>query len=231
MHIAGLQKTSLIDYPGRISCVVFTQGCNFHCPYCHNPDLIPAKGHLPLVEQNRVEALLEERNGFLEAVVITGGEPTIHPDLAGFCDRIKALGYALKLDTNGSNPDGVNALIDAGLVDYIAMDIKTDPARYEGLISEPGFDSARIGACIERIIGCGIDHEFRLTCVRPLIDEAIMERIARRIQGAGRLVLQQCRPGRVLDPGLVTPAACLDLEQIAPLARIAAGRVKDIVIR
>ena len=131
MRIGGLQKNSLIDYPGKVSCVLFLSGCNFDCPYCHNPDLV--RGSLschPFLDEKAVYEFLKRRKRFLDGVVISGGEPTLNKNLFRLCEKIKQIGYPLKLDTNGSQPQVIKRLINEGLVDYIAMDIKTDPLHY-----------------------------------------------------------------------------------------------------
>jgi len=136
MRFAGLQKNSLIDYPGKISCVLFLSGCNFDCPYCHNPDLV--RGTLPqpaYLDEKMVYDFLERSKAFLEGVVISGGEPTLKKDLIPLCEKIKQIGYSVKLDTNGSQPQVMKRLIDEGLVDYVAMDIKTYPFHYSPLIT------------------------------------------------------------------------------------------------
>jgi len=129
MVLGGIQKNSLIDYPGKISCVIFVAGCNFRCPYCHNPSLVePHEGtHKFEIEEEEVFSFLDSRRAFLEGVVVSGGEPTLQPDIVPFCDRIKQMGYPLKLDTNGSRPEVIEHLIRNDLVDDIAMDIKTLP--------------------------------------------------------------------------------------------------------
>lgn len=128
MIIGGIQKNSLIDYSEKISCVVFLAGCNFTCPYCHNPDLVRWKSaSKPPIDENEICAFLESRKGFLDGVVISGGEPTLNDGLPLFLERIKRLGYSVKLDTNGTRPRMIGHLIENGLVDYIAMDIKADP--------------------------------------------------------------------------------------------------------
>ena len=135
MRLAGLQKNSLIDYPGKASCVLFLFGCNFDCPYCHNPDLV--RGGLSChasLDEKTVYEFLERRKGLLDGVVISGGEPTLDKDLVFLCEKIKQIGYPLKLDTNGSQPQVIKRLIQEGLIDYIAMDIKTDPLHYSPLI-------------------------------------------------------------------------------------------------
>ena len=137
MVFGGLQKNSLIDYPGKVSCVLFLSGCNFDCPYCHNPDLAKDSSLCPvLLDEKAVFDFLQRRKGFLDGVVISGGEPTLQKDLLVLCKKIKELGYLIKLDTNGSRPQVIKRLIDEGLVDYIAMDIKTDPFHYSPLIAK-----------------------------------------------------------------------------------------------
>ncbi len=200
MQIGGLQKHSLIDFPGRISAVLFLTGCNFRCPYCHNPQLVarPAPGGMGL-STAAVEAFLQERRGLLQGVVLSGGEPTLQPGLPALCRRLKAMGYAVKLDTNGSRPRVIRRLVAEGLVDYLAMDIKTDLARYAGCFSRR-CDAAAVGEGIRRVMEAGVDYEFRTTCAHPLITPAVIERIARLISGSRLYALQPARPGRMLRP-------------------------------
>ncbi len=194
---AGLQKTTLIDYPGHTACVLFTSGCNFRCPYCHNPELV-RRGTAPVLHEADVFAFLESRRGFLDAVVISGGEPTLQPGLAALCARIKGMGYRLKLDTNGSRPEVLRRLIAGGLVDYLAMDVKTDGRRYGRLTSEADA-AAGTAAGVEAVLSSGIAHEFRTTCVAPLVDADAVGDIIARIRGARLYVLQRFVGRRVLD--------------------------------
>ncbi|MBW1821111.1 MAG: anaerobic ribonucleoside-triphosphate reductase activating protein, partial [Deltaproteobacteria bacterium] len=137
MVFGGLQKNSFIDYPGKISCVLFTSGCNFDCPYCHNPELVNGCAkYSPFSTENGVYDFLYSRKAFLDGVVISGGEPTLQKDLVSICEKVKNMGYPVKLDTNGSRPLVIKQLLDNGLVDYIAMDIKTDPFNYSPLIKK-----------------------------------------------------------------------------------------------
>ena len=133
MKIVGLQKLTLLDYPGKLSCIIFTQGCNFKCPYCQNSDLIPLNGN-EIISEEEVFNFLEKRKKMLDGVVITGGEPTIQKDLEDFISKIKNLGYRVKLDTNGSNPKLLESLITQKLIDYVAMDIKNTFYEYENII-------------------------------------------------------------------------------------------------
>jgi pyruvate formate lyase activating enzyme len=200
MHIGGLAKNSLIDFPGKLSSVIFFSGCNFDCPYCHNPDL--AAGCSPragTINFDEICRFLEKRQDFLDGVVISGGEPTLQTDIADVCTQIKNLGFPLKLDTNGSRPEVLQHLIDEGLVDYIAMDLKTDPYLYATYIKrdcapDPIFSSIRI------IMDAGIDYEFRTTCVKPIVTRQTVERICQRTQGARLYVLQHFRKNEVLHP-------------------------------
>jgi pyruvate formate lyase activating enzyme len=197
LRLAGLQKTTLIDYPGKIGCVVFLSGCNFHCPYCHNPDL--ARGRLPdPISLDDLTAFLNQRQHLLDAVVISGGEPTLSPHIGDLCRSLRRLELAVKLDTNGSQPGVLARLINEGLVDYIAMDIKTTPDRYDTFTN-----LSDIGARITASIQCIMDHcrnyEFRTTCARPFIDETIIDEIGRMIEGAELYVLQTFQSGDLLD--------------------------------
>ena len=200
MQIGGLAKNSLIDFPGKLSSVLFFSGCNFNCPYCHNPEL--AQGcspHAGVPNFAEICSFLESRRNFLDGVVISGGEPTLQFELFDVCRQIKQLGYAVKLDTNGSRPKVLKRLIDQGLVDYIAMDLKTDPLLYRAYIQrdcdpDPIFSSTRI------IMQSGIDYEFRTTCVKPIVTRQTIENICRQIQNAQLYVLQHFRNHEVLHP-------------------------------
>ena len=200
MFFGGIQKNSLIDYPGKISCVLFTVGGNFDCPYCHNPELATGVvNESAVISQTKVFDFLEERIGFLDGVVISGGEPTLHEDLFSFCEKIKQMGYPVKLDTNGSHPRIIRELIKQGLIDHIAMDIKTDPLAYAPHIRK-NHDSDSILNSIQTIMASPLAYEFKTTCIRPLIDGKIIKTISRRIKGATRYALQQFQDTGVLHP-------------------------------
>jgi len=200
MQIGGLQKNSLIDFPGKVSSVIFCSGCNFDCPYCHNPDLVRGPKNCPNhLSRAAVYDFLDQRRGFLDGVVISGGEPTLQPDLANLCRKVKNLGFPLKLDTNGSRPNILQHLIEEGLVDYIAMDLKTDPVLYQTYIkSDCRPDS--IVASVELILESGIDYEFRTTCVKPIVTGRTIENILQLIRGARLYVLQRFRNSELLHP-------------------------------
>ncbi|MBI5589049.1 MAG: anaerobic ribonucleoside-triphosphate reductase activating protein [Deltaproteobacteria bacterium] len=198
MVFGGIQKSTLIDYPGKVSCVLFFSGCNFHCPFCHNPELAKGTALEQWPEQAAFD-FLEKRKGFLEGVVISGGEPCLHPDVIRVCRTIWQMGYSIKLDTNGSCPNVLEKLISGGLVDYVAMDIKTVPELYPQYIQKDCNTDA-ITSSIGLIKASGLSHEFRTTCIRPLIDKHIVRSICGMIQGADLYVLQRFRLSRVLNP-------------------------------
>jgi pyruvate formate lyase activating enzyme len=193
MKIGTIQKFSLIDYPGKISAVVGTQGCNLRCFWCHNCYLIPhdySHSSQPIEEDDFFQ-FLDERVNFLDAVVISGGEPTQHSDLSEFCAKIKALGFYVKLDTNVTNPGMLRELIDAGLLDHVAMDIKTDAEQYEKLYKEK-IEMDAILASIDIILSAGMPYEFRTTCVKPFVCRDNIADLAKMISGAKLYYLQKC---------------------------------------
>jgi len=190
MKIVHVVPNSLVDFPAHLAAVVFVAGCNFRCPFCHNPELVlpshPGRG--PTRPEPEVLDFLRHRVGFLDGVVLTGGEPILQPDLSGFIERIRALGYAIKLDTNGSDPESLERLLQHALVDYVAMDVKAPLARYEALAGVP-IDSERIRRSIRAIIERAPDYEFRTT-VAPTLTRGDLRRIADLVRGAKRFVLQ-----------------------------------------
>jgi len=234
MHIGGFQKNSLIDFPGTIACVVFTSGCNFICPYCHNPDLAagPVQGAGSLHDPEAIFSFLERRRGQLQGVAITGGEPTLQPDLIEFCQQVRRMGYKIKLDSNGTMPHVLERLLDQNLVDYLAMDIKTSLAHYP-LVIKGNFDVNKIAASIALIMKKAPAYEFRTTCARPFITTDIMAEIAVLIQGASRYVLQKCSQNvSVLDPEfLKKDQHFFSPEEMQDLKAIVETSVKTIAMR
>ena len=204
METAALVPTSLIDFPRIPSAVLFTPGCNFRCPFCHNPELVlPEKiDELKRIPEEEVFGFLRERQGFLDGVVITGGEPTIHADLVEFIERVRSLGYRVKLDTNGSRPEVLSSLLEEGLVDYLAMDLKAAPSRYSELAGVP-IDTDAIKESITLIMELAPDYEFRTT-VAPTMTSQDLEVMAKLIDGAESYWLQQFVSPN--DKGLVDPA-------------------------
>jgi pyruvate formate lyase activating enzyme len=198
MKIGGLQKISLIDYPGKICAIIFTQGCNFRCPYCHNPELVDPQRYGPVFSEGEVLAFLEKRRGRLEAVSVTGGEPTLQPDLEDFLQTVKKLGYLIKLDTNGSSPEVIGNLIRKRLVDFWAMDVKGPLGKYRQLAGL-AVDPTDIQKSIALIVAAGTEHEFRTTVVRSLLDHDDLAAVARLVQGAKSYVLQGFVPVKTLS--------------------------------
>ncbi len=191
MLLKGLQKLTLLDFPDRMACTVFTFGCNLRCPFCHNADLVlpERSGGYSLSEENFF-SFLNTRRGILEGVCITGGEPTLMPDLPDFLARIKAAGYAVKLDTNGTRPAVLRSVVEQGLVDYVAMDIKNSLARYSETVGLPDFDTAPVEASMDYLLDNHTPYEFRTTLASPLHSPADLEAIGRRVAGAERYFLQ-----------------------------------------
>mgnify|MGYP000053041461 CR=1 FL=1 len=199
MDLGGLQRTTLSDFPGRVACTVFTAGCNLRCPYCHNPELIEGESSLPREE---FFAFLDERSDVLDGVVISGGEPTTQPGLAAFLERIADKGLDVKLDTNGTRPEMLQSVLN--LIDYVAMDVKTRPDRYDELGTDGG-DAVERSARLVR--ESGIDHEFRTTFDPGVVAPRDFQRVF-DLAGDGPLFVQSVESEAVLDPDTVqeTPA-------------------------
>ena len=190
MRIGGLQKLTLLDYPGKVACTVFLSGCNLRCPYCHNPALVlPEQSNAPGIPESEVFAFLEQRKGKLDGICITGGEPTLQPELPGFLEKLRGLGYSIKLDTNGTNPGMLNRLLHDGILNYVAMDIKNSPSRYAETCG--GADVlSKVRESADLLLNSPTDYEFRTTVCKPLHTEKEMEEIGRWLRGAKRYFLQ-----------------------------------------
>ena len=230
MIIAGLQKTTLIDYPGKISCVIFLAVCNFRCPWCYSSELVlPVKiAKQPRISEQEALGFLTKRRGLLDGVVICGGEPTVNKELPKFIEKIKALGppagrFAVKLDTNGSNPKMLKDLVDARLIDYVAMDIKTSPESevYENIMTE-GITMENIKKSVEFLkqgsASRRIDFEFRTTCAPTIHTKEDFLEIAKWIGGKNvKYYLQNFRPEKTIDPSFekIKPFKTEFLESIA----------------
>lgn len=191
MKIAGLQKNSMIDYPGNLSAVVFTQGCNMNCGYCHNRCLIGANSKNEIIEQQAVVAFLEKRRGLLDSVVVSGGEPTLQKDLPEFLEMVKGMGYKTKLDTNGTNPECLRLLIKNNLLDYVAMDMKAPLCKYRKVCCSQ-VDTQKLSESINILKEDMVKYEFRTTYTPELCEEDLID-ISETIKGAQRYVLQQYR--------------------------------------
>jgi pyruvate formate lyase activating enzyme len=220
MIFGGLQKTTLIDYPGKVACTVFTLGCNFRCPFCYSSELVlPEKiKKQPKISEKEILEFLENRKGLLEGVVLCGGEPTINPDLPDFIKKVKKIGFLVKLDTNGTNPEMLEKLINEKLIDYVAMDIKAplglkiqNPKFKFQIKSKPQipkyeratgvkFDIEKVKKSIEIIKNSGINYEFRTTVVATIHNKEDIIQIAKDIAPAKRYYLQNFRPEKTLDP-------------------------------
>ncbi|MGO5051543.1 anaerobic ribonucleoside-triphosphate reductase activating protein [Lachnospiraceae bacterium LCP25S3_G4] len=227
MRIQGIQKLTLLDYPGQVACTVFTAGCNFRCPFCHNASLVTHIEEEP-IEVSSIFRLLAKRQGILDGVCISGGEPLLQPDIETFMERIKALGYKVKLDTNGSDPDKLQYLVKQKLVDYVAMDIKNSIERYASTIGVLGYDMAPIKRSVEYLLSNKIPYEFRTTVVQSLHDPKEFEEIGSWVEGASAYYIQAfVDSGDVIAKGL-KPCNAKDMHM---MKRILEKYVKNVKIR
>jgi len=211
MIIGGFQKFSLIDYPDKICAIVFTQGCNLRCPYCHNPELINLKSSQYIISKEEVFSFLEKRKGKLDALEVTGGEPTLQRDLLEFLKKIKDMGYLIKLDSNGSHPEAVEKAIKLKIADYLAMDVKAPLKKYRE-VTHSKVDISKIKNSIELIMNSGLDYELRTTIAKSqLCKEDIIE-IGKLIKGAKLYVLQKFIPSKTLNPEFLNETTYSDKE-------------------
>ncbi len=211
MKITGLQKLTLLDYPGKVACTVFLGGCNFRCPFCHNSDLLDGKADA-LMDDTSFLDFLKKRAGLLDAVCVSGGEPTLQPELPRFLKRIKDMGFLVKLDTNGYRPEVLRSLVEAGLVDYVAMDVKNGPSAYPATVGRPDMDLEQITQSLRYLMEGDLPYEFRTTVVEELHNEASILEMGQWLAGIAapkkpRQLFLQCFTDResVLLPGLHAP--------------------------
>ena len=188
MDINGIQKLTLLDYPGKCACTLFLSGCNLRCPFCHNASLVV--GHAPAaMTEEEFFVFLKKRKGLLDGVCVTGGEPTLRKDLPDFIRKIKEMGYLVKLDTNGSNPQMLRQLMDDKMVDYVAMDIKNSPDRYAATCGGPDI-LTNVEECLALLRSNNVEYELRTTCVKPFHDEKALEAIGKWLSGTKNYYLQ-----------------------------------------
>ena len=218
MNIHGLQKMTLLDFPGAVACTVFLGGCDFRCPYCHNAELLDGS-FPPLMDDAALLAFLRKRQGLLDGVAVTGGEPLLQPELPALLRAIRALGYKIKLDTNGSHPERLQAVLDEGLADYVAMDIKNSPERYGLTIGREDFDVTPIRESVRMLMAGGTDYEFRTTVAAELHDEAAFRAIGEWIAGAKRYFLQPFTDRETVPVGGLSAPDRESLERYAAIVR------------
>ena len=241
MEIHGLQKTTLLDYPGHVAATLFTGGCNFRCPFCHNGDLVLNPGGQPQIPMEEIMAFLKKRQGILDGVCITGGEPTLQPDLEGFIREVRGLGYLVKLVTNGYRPEVLGRLLEEGLLDYVAMDVKASKDNYARAVGlESSFSIEPIERSVELLKNSSIVYEFRTTVVKGLHAVEEFDEIGRWLSGCRAYYLQGFQENEsVLAVRLGKPESVAegnrferffrgDMEQMAALAR---KYVEKVIIR
>jgi len=229
MQIFGLQKTTLLDFPGHVACTLFTGGCNFRCPFCQNGELVLDSASQPGITEEEVLGFLKKRKGILQGVCITGGEPTLQPDLENFIKKIREMDYLVKLDTNGYRPEVLRKLLGEGLLDYVAMDVTASRENYAKVAGVPGLQIQRIEESVSMLLGQEkIPYEFRTTVVKGLHDPKEFEAIGKWLAGAKALFLQSYRESEtVLDPKTAMEAFSeQELEGMAEMARNYIARVE-----
>lgn len=227
MLIKGLQKLTLLDYPAKTACTIFTGGCNFRCPFCHNASLVLDVNEGEKYEADEVLAFLKKRAGLLDGVCVTGGEPLLQKDIKEFLKAIKEMGYAIKLDTNGYSPEKLSEIAGEGLIDYIAMDIKNCKEKYSETVGID-IDISKIEKSVDFIMTSGIDYEFRTTVVREYHTLSDIEKIAKWISGAKRYYLQNfVDSGDLIKNGL----SAVDKETLDSMKKVCEWHIKSTETR
>ena len=219
MKILGMEKMSLVDYDGLVACTLFTGGCNFKCPFCHNAPLVNGFQNLPFINEEEIFYYLEKRKSVIDGVCISGGEPTLHNDLPFFMEKIKKLGYKIKLDTNGTNPDMIKLVSESGLCDYFAMDIKNDIENYAKIIGYDIYDTSNIQKSVEYFLSGKADYEFRTTLIEQFHKKDNIINIAKWIKGANKYFLQKFKLGD----------NCIDADNLSPVDDKMVIEFKDIL--
>ncbi len=226
MKLSGIQKLTLLDFPGKVACTLFTPGCNFRCPFCHNASLVFSC--VRNITEEEVFAFLKKRTGILDGVCITGGEPLLQKDIAPFLAQVKALGFLVKLDTNGAFPDRLEPLLQAKAVDYVAMDVKASRQNYHTAIGLATVDLDSIERSVELLKTSGVDHEFRTTTVKGIHTSKDFEDIAQWLAGEEKYFLQQYTPS---DDMIGDPFEQFTKEELEAFAAIVRRTVKNVEIR
>ncbi|MBR5767403.1 MAG: anaerobic ribonucleoside-triphosphate reductase activating protein [Clostridia bacterium] len=204
MIIHGFQKLTMLDFPGKTACTVFTGGCNMRCPFCHNADLVLDPGAYPVIPEEEVIGLLSRRRGILDGVCVTGGEPMLQKDLPVFAEKIKNLGFLVKIDTNGTFPSELRYMLNEGLCDYVAMDVKNSPAKYGETVGRKGFDISRIIESIDVLKSTSVPHEFRTTVTKTFHEYGDLSEIAGMLGSGQNYYLQAYRASDKVMDGTVT---------------------------
>ena len=226
MKIQGFQKTTLLDYPEHVAATIFLGGCNFRCPFCHNGQLVLDPASLPVIPEEEVFGYLEKRRGILEGVCITGGEPTLQEELPDFIRRLKGMGYLVKLDTNGYRPEVLKALLQEGILDYVAMDIKASPGNYAVAAGVKTFETDRIMESIRLLKEGGIPYEFRTTVVKGIHRKEEFEEIGRLLEGCPSYFLQGFRESESVIGEGYEAFSTEEMEEMAAVARKYMDRVE-----
>ena len=226
MQIYGLHKTTLLDFPEHVAATIFTGGCNFCCPFCHNRDLVLGTAGLAKIPEEEVLAFLKKRKGILTGVCITGGEPAMQPDLPAFIGKIKEMGYLVKLDTNGYRPKVLRGLLDKGLLDYVAMDIKNTKERYAITVGRENTDIGRIEESVEILKKSSIAYEFRTTVVKELHRKEDFAAIGEWLAGAKAYFLQAYQDNENVIAGGFTAYSKEEMEEFAQIVRRNIARVE-----
>lgn len=228
MRICGLQKLSMVDFPGKLAATVFTGGCDLRCPFCHNAPLVTRAAEQPELSRQEVLDFLRSRRGLLDGVVLSGGEPLLHPGAADFLREVRDLGFSVKLDTNGCHPAALAEILERRLVDYVAMDIKNSPEKYPQTVGVPAFNLDPVRESVRLLRGGTVDYEFRTTVVQGLHTPADIESIGRWLEGAPRYYLQ-----RFVDSGDLVGSGCRspEPEELRALAEAAAPWFQEVQLR
>lgn len=228
MNILGMEKMSLVDYDGKVCATLFAGGCNFKCPFCHNSPLVIDFNNLPTLSEEEIFSYLKKRQGILDGVCVSGGEPTLYKDLPEFIEKIKNLGYSVKLDTNGTNPELVKTLNQNGLVDYFAMDIKNDKAHYSDIIGVPNYDTKKVEATVDYFLSGAADYEFRTTLINEFHKKENIALIGDWIKGANKYFLQKFKDtGSCIENGL----SAVSDDAVKEFIEILKPSVKNVRVR